>query len=108
MASGGVVQTAWVREGGLDYAINDVLTIPAGAIGNTADITATVNSVSNEVVGIVRNQNGSIDPSLSYSQFDVDNGYIPRSALRDGVHFNNHGEEYLNLLLAHRIQSFNW
>jgi hypothetical protein len=56
----------------------------------------------------VRSQNGSIDASLSYSEFDVDNGYLPRSALRDGVHFNNYGEEYLNLLLAHRIQSFNW
>jgi len=108
VASGGVVQSAWVREGGLAYAVNDVLTIPAGAIGNTADITATVSSVNNEVVGIVRNQNGSIDSSLSYSQFDVANGYIPRSALRDGVHFNNYGAEYLNLLLAHRVQSLNW
>lgn len=107
-ASGGVVTSLWVREGGIGYVAGDTFTIPAGTIGNTSDITGTVATNRSETIGTVRNEDGTVDVANSYSQWDVDNGYIPRSARRDVVHFNAFGAEYLCLVLAAKIKSLNW
>lgn len=107
-ASGGVVTSLWVREGGRGYVAGDTFTIPAGTIGNTADITGTVATTRSETIGTVRNEDETIDVANSYSQWDVDNGYIPRSARRDVVHFNGFGAEFLCLVLAAKIKSLNW
>ena len=107
-ASGGVVTSLWVREGGIGYVAGDTFTIPAGTIGNTSDITGTVATTRSETIGTVRNEDGTVDVANSYSQWDVDNGYIPRSARRDVVHFNSFGAEYLCLVLAAKIKSLNW
>jgi len=107
-AAGGVVTSLWVREGGRGYVVNDTFTIPAGTIGNTSDITGTVATTRSETIGTVRNEDGTVDVANSYSQWDVDNGYVPRSARRDVVHFNAFGAEYLCLVLAAKIKSLNW
>jgi hypothetical protein len=107
-ASGGVVTSLWVREGGRGYVTGDTFTIPAGTIGNTADITGTVATTRSETIGTVRNEDGTVDVANSFSQWDVDNGYIPRSARRDVIHFNSFGAEFLCLVLAAKIKSLNW
>lgn len=108
VASGGVVTSLWVREGGIGYNVGDTFTIAAGTIGNTSNITGTVASTQSEVIGTVRNEAGSVNVAKSYSQWDVDNGWFPRAARRDVVHFNTIGAEYFCLLLAAKLKSLNW
>lgn len=108
VASGGVVSSLWVREGGIGYNVGNTFIIPVGTIGNAADITGTVTSIQSEVIGTVRNEDGSVDVAKSYSQWDVDNGWFPRSGRRDIVHFNRYGIEYFSLLLAAKLKSLNW
>ena len=103
----GLISSTWVHQGGLNYTIGDLLTIPAGAIGNRKTILLSVEETHSEVIGTVYDKEGNIDTSLSYSEFDLSEGYLPRSALIDSVHLNSFGTEYLNLLLAYRLIRLN-
>ena len=111
-ASNGVATSLWVREGGRGYAPNDIFTIPAGQIGNAQDITGIVNTVQSETLGTVRNSDGSVNLQNSYSQWDWDNGYIPRCSRIDDVHpgafAGGSSAEYLSLLLGYYFKSRGW
>lgn len=97
-----------VREGGIGYAVGDRVTIPTGSNGNASPIIGEVTALREETIGTVRNPDGSVDIKSSYSQWDLDNGYIPRVFRRDAVHFNARGADYLCLLLAARIMEKGW
>ncbi len=108
VAENGVAKRLWVREGGIGYEVGDVITIAAGVIGNQEPITAKVTRLRSETIGTVYDTNGGIDTANSYSQWDVDNGYVPRISRRDAVHFNALGADYLSMLLAARIKQLGW
>ena len=109
VASGGVVTSIWVREPGHGYAASDTVTIPAGAIGNSAAITATVDSVGNGTPGNdVFNQDGSIDTANAYNQWDVNNGWMPRTMFTDNVHLSAYGKEYVRFIVARFILNQGW
>lgn len=111
-ASNGVATSLWVREGGRGYASGDTFTIPAGTIGNTQDIAGTVSAVQSETLGTVRNLDGSVDVANSFSQWDWENGYIPRCSRIDDIHpgafSGGSSAEYLSLLLGYYFKSRGW
>ena len=109
VASGGVATAIWVREPGHGYAASDTVTIAAGTIGNSADITATVGSIGSAIPGNdVFNQNGSIDTANAYNEWDIDNGYMPRAMFADNVHLSSYGKEFVRLMVAKFILNQGW
>jgi hypothetical protein len=104
----GVAVRLTVREGGRGYAVGDLITIPADAVGNAAPITGEVTAIREETIGTVRHPDGKVDVAHSYSQWDVDNGNWPRCFRRDVGHFSVPGAEYLSQLLAARIKELGW
>jgi hypothetical protein len=107
-AVGGIAKSLTVREGGRGYAVGDSVIIPSGSIGNANPIVGEVIGLCQETLGTVHNPDGSVDTEVSYSQWDLDNGYVPRIFRRDGVHFTPRGSEYLCLLLASKIKANGW
>lgn len=109
VASGGVATAIWVREPGFGYAVSDTVTIPAGTIGNTSDITATVSSIGTSSPGNdVFNQDGSLDVANAYNEWDINNGYMPRVMFSDVVHLSPYGKEFVRLMVAKFILNQNW
>jgi hypothetical protein len=109
VASGGVATAIWVREPGLGYAVNDTVTIPAGTIGNTSDITATISSIGTSSPGNdVFNQDGSLDVANAYNEWDINNGYMPRAMFNDAVHLSPYGKEYVRLMVVKFILNQSW
>jgi hypothetical protein len=109
VASGGVATAIWIREPGHNYAASDTVTIPAGAIGNSAAITATVGSIGSATPGNdVFNQDGSIDVANAYNEWDVGNGYMPRAMFADNVHLSTYGKEFVRFLVANFILTQGW
>jgi hypothetical protein len=109
VASGGVATQVYVAEPGHNYQIGDVLTIPAGsAAGNTAPITATVDSRRAAKLGEVYGANGSIDTSLSYNEWDIRQRAMPRAMFLDYTHPGPYGLDYMCELLARYLQSKGW
>jgi hypothetical protein len=108
MVKDGVAISLSVREGGRGYAVGDRIIIPPLTIGNTKPIVGEVTEIREETLGTVHNPDGTVDINSSYSQWDLDNGYIPRIFRRDGVHFTPRGAEYLCHLLAEKMKANNW
>ncbi len=107
-AKDGVATALAVREGGRGYTVGDIITIPPGAVGNAEAIKGKVAELRKETLGTVRHPDGAVDTAASYSQWDLDNGYIPRVFRRDIVHYTPRGAEYLSLLLAEEIKRRDW
>lgn len=103
VAKDGSIESIWVHQGGVDYGVGDLLSIPSDSIGNADPLIFSVEETRDEVIGIVYDSKGNIDHSLSFSEFDQAHGFLPRSAFFDSVHLNSLGVEYLNHLLAYRL-----